>query len=112
MLLARRQPVAGFRKRLPVAAAETPKARGFGPRRKIVAAPRRGLRIASSTGEGFVASSPSEDVAPADWIGNIDWVGDAGRPIAASGANGHDVIADLPLPEAIPSPSPEIRTLN
>jgi hypothetical protein len=112
MLLARRQPASGFRKRLPAASAEAPKARGFGPRQKIVAAPRKGLRIA--TAGGMAASSLSESAAVPDWTSDIDWLGDSVRVLAASAANGHasEGIADLPPPEAIPQMSPEVRTLN
>jgi hypothetical protein len=113
MLLARHRPVSGFRKRVPVAAAGLAKARGFGPRQKLVAAPRKALRLGAPLSAAATMVAADEATAPAEWASNIDWVGDAGQPVAAR-ANGHapEAITDLPPPDAIPSPPPEMRTLN
>lgn len=118
MLLAKRRPVAGFRKRLPADAATMPKARGFGARKKVVVAPRTPLRLGAggtaATGEGAITDAPEALSAPADWANTVDWVGDTGSSVEAPRANGHapGETSDLPMPAAIPARSPEMRTLN
>lgn len=114
MLLARQRPLAGrFIKATPVETAKAPKPRGFGARRKLAAAPLKSARSVPAA-DGAIADDAAEAAQPTDWASSVDWVGGSAEP-AAPRANGHApdaFVEELPVPAAIPSVAPELRTLN
>jgi hypothetical protein len=135
MLLAKHKPLAGFRKSVPLAAAGVPKARGFGPRKKVVALARKSaplglIRVGSPLSDGFAdeagfapspemvaAPEPLDEESAVGWVKDIDWGGiPIPSPESPPHANGHDhsagLVEGLPVAAALPPMTPEVRALN
>jgi len=134
MLLAKQKPLAGFRKSVPLAAAGVPKARGFGPRKKVVALARKSapvglIRAGGPLSDGYAgdagfapspemvsASEPLDEESAAGWVKDIDWGGIPIPSPESPHANGHDhsatLVEGLPPAAALPPMRPESRALN